>query len=137
MWAADYIGRTDMHCWALIREVFGAHCGITLPTYGEVNARELHGVAAAVSRDASLPPWEPVKPFPGSERPFDVVVMKGWLPVGDSRIRRRGVVHVGVVTRAGHILHTDWRYAVVEVPLTHITVRGRLVGCYRHAAVGG
>lgn len=136
MWAGAYVGRADMHCWALVRAVYAEHCGITLPEYAEVNYREMVGVAVAVCRDTCLPPWLNVTPFPGSEQPFDVVVMRGWLPCRDGA-RRRGIVHTGVITRVGHVLHTDLNYSVVEVPLKHATVRGKLVACYRHEAVGG
>lgn len=135
-WAANYIGRSDMHCWALVRDVYETQLGITLPEYGEVDARELQAVADAVGTGAQVKEtWSPVTPFPSAERPFDVVVMRGWLPCSDGKLRR-GVVHTGIVTRVGHVMHTDMAYAVVEVPLRHATVRGKLVGCYRHALIG-
>ena len=135
VWAAGYIGRTDMHCWGLVRDVYTTFLGIELPVYGEVDARELQAVADAVLVGSSHEgTWCEIKPFPGAERSFDVVVMRGWLPGVDGRLRR-GVVHTGVVTRPGYVVHTDMGYAVVEVPLNHATVRGKLVGCYRHAAV--
>jgi hypothetical protein len=113
------------------------HCGIELPSYGEIDAQALAAVQRAVGVGADQDPWQPVKPFPGQERPFDVVVMTGWLPDVDG-VARRGTIHTGIVSRKGHVLHTDMGYAVVEVPLTHVTVRRRLVGCYRHFVhVGG
>ena len=137
VWAIPYIGRSDMHCWGLVRDVYEQSLGIQLPTYGEVDARELQAVAerVLVGRSESGT-WREVTPFPRDERPFDVVVMRGWLPCSDGKLRR-GVVHTGLVTRPGHIMHTDLGYAVVEVPLNHPTVRGKLVGCYRHVAVAG
>lgn len=135
-WANHYIGRTDLHCWALVVDVYAQCCGITLPAYGEVDAKQMQGVADAVAAAAPSYPWHPVKPFPGGEQLFDVVVMKGWLPTGDGVVRR-GVIHTGVVSRRGHVLHTDMGDAVVEVLLSHATVRRRLVGCYRHAAYVG
>lgn len=135
-WATPYIGRTDMHCWALVREVLQAHCGVQVPSYGEVDSKEMLAVSAAVGSDAAQDPWHPVKPFPAAERPFDVVVMRGWLSCNDG-VLRRGVIHTGVVTRKGFVLHTDMGYAVVEVALSHVTVRRRLVGCYRHRQLYG
>jgi cell wall-associated NlpC family hydrolase len=138
-WAIPYIGRTDVNCWGLIREIYGSQLGIQLPSYGEVDARELQAVAEAVDTGRTHNgTWVKITPFPSVERSFDVVVMRGWLPCSDGRIRR-GVVHTGVVTRPSYVMHTDMGYAVVEVPLNHPTVRGKLVGCYRHVAlaVGG
>ena len=136
-WAIPYIGRTDMHCWGMVREVYQAAFGIALPEYGEIDAREMQAVAEAVLVGKSQTgTWTEVVPFPSNEKPFDVVVMRGWLPVAGGKLRR-GVVHTGLVTRRGYVMHTDLGYAVVEVPLNHLTVRSKLVGCYRHVAVAG
>lgn len=137
VWAAEYIGRTDMHCWGLVRSVYEAQLGIRLVEYGDVDAQEIHAVAEAVAHGRShSSTWYRVEPFPGGEQTFDVAVMKGWLatPTGDLR---RGVIHTGVVSRKGYVLHTDLGYAVVEVGLDHPSVKRRLVGCYRHVAHGG
>jgi cell wall-associated NlpC family hydrolase len=126
-----------MHCWGLVRDVYQMVLGINLPVYGEVDARELHAVAQAVlAGRTKAGTWYEVLPFPGTEKPFDVVVMRGWLLDVDGK-PRRGVVHTGLVTRTGHVMHTDMGYAVVEVPLRHPTVKRKLVGCYRHVAVAG
>lgn len=135
-WAEHWIGRTDMHCWELVREIYAKQLNIALPSYGEVDAKALAAVSAAVDAGKGEDPWKPVKPFPGAEQLFDVVVMTGWLGCADGRARR-GVIHTGVCTGDGHVLHTDMRDAVVYVPLSHPTVRRRLVGCYRHVAFWG
>ena len=120
-----------MHCWGLIRDIFQSQLGIMLPSYGEIDAKELQAVAEAVLvGSAARTTWSPVQPFPSAEQPYDVVVMRGWLASG-GRVQR-GVVHTGFVTRPRHVMHTDMGYAVVEVSLSHPTVRGKLVGCYRH-----
>lgn len=131
----DYIGRTDMDCWGLVRAVYQT-VGVVLPTYGEFDHRVLEGVAAAVAADAGTPPWSAVSPFPGAETVLDVIVMTGWLKCLDG-IKRRATVHCGVVPRPGFVLHTDMGNAVVEVPLDHFTVKGKLRGCYRHDLIGG
>lgn len=129
--ASSYVGRTDLHCWGLVCSIYREYGGIELPEYGEVNSKEMQAIAGVVGKSSNEHPWYSVTPFPGTERSFDVVVMKGWLPCEDG-VNRRGVIHTGVVTRRGYVLHTDMGYAVVEVPLGHPTVRRRLVGCYRH-----
>lgn len=136
-WTTPYIGRTDMHCWALVRAIFAEQRGIQLPEYGDIDAGELDAVARAVQEGRSYSAtWYRVDPFPGGEEPFDIVVMKGWLP-GLDGVVRRGVIHTGVVTRKGHVIHTDVGYAVVEVSLSHPMLRRRVVGCYRHVSHGG
>ena len=134
-WAAPFVGRTDLDCWQLVRAIYD-QCGVQLPTYGEIDHRELRAVEQTLGGDCVRPPWSAVQPFPGAEREYDVVVMKGWLRCADGQ-KRRGVVHTGIVTRCGHVLHTDTKYQVVEVPLSHVTLRGRLVGCYRHQLLRG
>jgi cell wall-associated NlpC family hydrolase len=127
-----------MHCWALVREIYQKHLSIALPVYSEVDYNELRAVADAVRIGAAhTGSWQQVEPFPGVERPFDVVVMRGWLPCREDGVVRRGVIHTGVITRPGRVMHTDMRYSIVEVSLSHPTVRRRLVACYRHASVGG
>ena len=135
-WATPLVGRTDMDCWALVRAVYLEQCGVELPTYGDIDHRELAAVAATLDHDAHREPWFSVAPFPGAEKTFDVVIMTGWLRTLDG-VKRRGVVHAGIVSRPGYVLHTDMGYAAVEVPLSHATVRGKLVACYRHAVHGG
>lgn len=135
-WATAYIGRSDMHCWSLVCDAYASHLGITLPKYSDVDAEEMWSVARAVGEHAYVHPWYSVTPFPGGEREFDVVVMKGWLPCADGIIRR-GVIHTGLITRLGHVMHTDMQHMVVEVPLNHVTVKRRLVGCYRHSVGAG
>lgn len=133
-WVTPYIGRADLHCWGLIRLVYEQQLGIRLPFYGEVDSQELQAVATAVAEGRDRHEiWTQAQPFPGSERAFDVVVMRGWLPCEDGHLRR-GIVHTGLITRPGHLMHTDMAYQVVEVPLGHVTVSRRLVGCYRYAA---
>lgn len=135
-WSSKYIGRTDMHCWALVRAVYMDHCGIELPTYGELDTKEMWAVAKVVQDETSPSTgrtWTEVKL--ASAKPLDVLVMRGWLPCADG-VKRRGDIHVGVVTRPGHVMHTDMGYAVVEVPIGHPTIRNKIVGCYRHKLHG-
>lgn len=134
IWSASYIGRTDLHCWGLVRLVYEQQLGVQLPFYGEVDSNELQAVAEAVADGRERHEiWSHIQPFPGAERSFDVVVMRGWLPCEDGHVRR-GIVHTGLITRPGYVMHTDMGYHVVEVPLRHVTVCRRLVGCYRHAS---
>jgi cell wall-associated NlpC family hydrolase len=134
-WANGYIGRSDLHCWGLVRRVFEEQLGINLEVYGEIDPKELHAIALAVLNGTSDPrqTWATISPFPGAEKVYDVVVMTGWLPIEGTP--RRGVIHTGIVTRPGYVMHTDMRDAVVEVPLSNSRIKRRLVGCYRHAVL--
>src|SRR5262245_40228730 len=125
-WLGKYIGRSGLNCWDLVREIYFEHWGIQLPTYGEIDTKELWAVAKAVSEGTTTDPtWTPVER--AHIEPLDVVIMRGWLPCADKKVRR-GVVHAGLVSRPGHVLHTNLGYTVVEVPFTSPTVRSSIVG---------
>lgn len=129
-WVEKYIGRTDLHCWGLVREVYKNEAQLPLPEYGEVDHKQLLAVAEAVRTESSInDTWKSVR-FDQAHS-LDVILMRGWLKCPDGT-RRRGEVHVGVCTQKGYLLHTDMRDIVVHVPLSHLSVRNRLVGVYRH-----
>lgn len=131
-WATRYIGKRDLSCWDLVRLVFKDRVKIILPAYGEIDHKQLDEVEQAVSDGRTANDvWLPVIPFPGGEKPLDVVVMSGWLKDANGHTRR-GIVHTGVVTQPGFVLHTDLGDEVVEVPLRHPMVKRRIVAAYRH-----
>lgn len=117
-WWAPYIGTpfAECHCWGLVRRVYRDMLHVDLPEYGEISARDLVKIAREI-RTACDTTWERVF----DPRPFDVVTMRA----------RKTVVHVGVVTRPGWLLHTEEACDAVTVPMDHISVRGRIVGYWR------
>lgn len=115
-------------CWGLVRLVLRAEAAIDVPAYAEVSAADLTAIARQIATDANdLSVWRPVKDY----RPLDVAVMWGWLRDHDG-VKRRGVAHVGILTAPDRLLHCDTPHDAVEVPLSHPTVRHRIVQVYRH-----
>lgn len=115
-------------CWGLVRLVYKNELGIELPTYGEISANDLAAVAKEVGSNYILDPWQEIAAI--DVRPFDVAVLRFY--------GSRQIGHVGVVaSEAMRLLHTERTVDSVVVPLTHMTVRPRIVGFRRHKAAIG
>jgi cell wall-associated NlpC family hydrolase len=122
MWWGDYIGRpfSQANCWQLVRAVFAEQRGIDLPEYGEISAADLMAVARGMRAEAVTPRWREVS----RPEPFDVVTMR----------KHKLIIHVGVITRAGWVLHTEEATGAVHVRLDHQSVAGRIVNFQRYLA---
>jgi cell wall-associated NlpC family hydrolase len=116
-WWGRYIGLPfeDCNCWALVRRVYRDHLGIDLPEYGEISDTDLLAVHRKMKAEAEL--WI----TPPDSRPFDVALMA----------TKRGVSHVGIVTRPLWVLHTEKGSNAVHVPVSHLSLRSRIVGYRR------
>lgn len=136
-WTSKYVGipfvdggrdSLGCDCWGLVRLVYQYELGIALPLYGEISAEDLAAVSSEVSSKYSVEPWLEVSR--DAVAPFDVVVMRFY--------GSRSIGHVGVICPyTTSILHTEKPVSAVLVPLTHMTVRSRIVGFRRHKNVGG
>lgn len=117
-WVQNYIGLPyrQHHCWGLVRKVYAEQLGVTLPAYGEISASDLIAVARQIARDSARD-WQRVE----APAEFDVAVLRA----------RSGGVHVGVVTQPGWMLHTEAATDAVHVPISHLSVRGRITGFWR------
>jgi cell wall-associated NlpC family hydrolase len=129
IWAGHYVGKPfrdggrgpDAYdCWGLVRAVYRDVLGIDLPAYGEISAADLLRVRREIAAGSVSEPWHPV-PVP---RALDVCVMR--LPTG------RGHGHVGVMVDAGTVLHAEGRCGVAMEPVSAATIRGRVMGYWRH-----
>ena len=126
-WSAVYIGlpfgegQGQVTCWSLVRRVYLDRLGVDLPAYGEISARDLGQIARtmAVQKDDG---WRMV----GRPRALDVVLMRS----GRGGV---AVVHVGVMVDESRLMHVEAATAAVVVPVTHISVAGRIVGYRRYA----
>jgi cell wall-associated NlpC family hydrolase len=144
MWWGKYIGRSfggQNECWSLVREVYRDRLGIDLPEHGEVSADYVAAVELIRSGDRSrlveaqkkvmdafqagqaAECWIHVTHDP---QPFDVVKM------GGRNANRSRVFHVGVVVDRHRMLHIEKATGSVVVPLTHVSVAGRIIGYGRH-----
>ena len=103
-------------CWGLVCLVMKRECGITLPAYGDISARDLIEVTATIREQSNAEPWHPVtKP-----KPFDVALMRG------------KPMHVGIMADDSHVLHIEEATAAVLVPTSHPAIAFRLLGFRRH-----
>lgn len=136
-WSDRYVGlpfsdgraqtsEAGVHCWGLVRLVLAEQCGIDVPSYGEISARDMIAVARRMSVDSGNDPWRVVMPREVSE--FDVVLMT---PADGRNI----IGHAGIVCGAGHLLHITEGTAAMRLPLSHWSIKGRVLGYRRHAAL--
>lgn len=109
-------------CWGLVRLIYRRELGITLPSYGEISARDLIAVSRAVTFGHNGSAWQAVQN--GAGRAFDVVVM--------AYPGKRIVGHVGLITGAGDVLHTEHSSASVVIPINHWSIRERIKCMRRH-----
>ena len=132
-WVNRYVGipfadqgfdERGCHCWGLVRLVYLRERGITLPTYGELSARELAAAAGVIYSESCAGPWREVT---NGRAVFDVVLMAGRIDGG-----WRADIHVGVLASPGHVLHVERSTAAVVLPLEHPTIRFRLRATFRH-----
>lgn len=127
-WWSSYIGLPfgegpgEVTCWSLVARVYADRLGIILPGYGEISAFDLARVARKMQEEATDEVW-PVAVTPDAH---DVVLMRA---PGTGR----RVVHVGVLTDPGHVLHVEAASAAVRVPIDHWSVAGRILGFRRLA----
>jgi cell wall-associated NlpC family hydrolase len=126
-WMEKYVGLpfkdfgrdfAGVDCWGLVRLVLAHECGITVPSYGEISAEDLSGVAKEVAGESSREPWHPTV----HARAFDVAVMH----------RRRAPVHVGIMADVTHVLHIERATNVVLIEVTHPSVSFRSIAYFRH-----
>lgn len=134
-WPGRYVGLPygdgpgELRCWGLVRAVYSRELGLELPAYGEVDAASVSGISSCIGVAVGCGTWREV--LRAEAEDFDVVVMRGWITGRDGR-RTRGVCHVGVLTDPDTVLHLDLPHDAVEVPLSHPTVRHRVVSFQRH-----
>lgn len=147
-WEAGYVGRPyaesgalpGFHCWSLVRHVYAHHAGIQVEAYGDVAAADLLAVARKMGSGAGLPPFSTRIAIEDAlearaAQEFDVVVMRARLPTLDGRRGRSANMHVGIMVDTLQMIHTEMGVDVTYVPLTHDSVRWRIVALYRHEAL--
>ena len=121
-WWAQYVGIPfgdgpgELHCWGLVRAVYLDRLGVDLPAYGEISAHDLLRAARAMAAGKD-DGWREVTDI----QALDVCLM------GSVRL----VVHVGVMIDSRRLLHVQEASAAVVVPVTHISVAGRIMGYRR------
>lgn len=122
--------RAGVDCWGLVRLVYREQLGVDLPDFAEIAAADWKGAARAIANATSSRDWLAV--VRGTERPFDVVVMRGH---SDGHRVVSILNHVGIVAPRGAVLHAEEATNVVCPPMTSVSVAHRIVGIYRHHAL--
>lgn len=129
-WAADLVAaqvpfvpqgrdRSGLDCWGVVYLAYRELLNHPLPSYTESYTREdLKNYGHLGDLISShLPGWEKVE----VGQPFDVVLM---------RLRGRPI-HVGLVTRKGHMLHIEEDISVCEEEYGSTIWKNRIIGIYR------
>lgn len=127
-WWSDYVGLPFQDggrgphvydCWGLVVRIYRDQLGVTLPSYGEISARDLVRIARAMEAGKD-DGWQEIT----SPQALDVVLM---------RSGRGGqcVVHVGVMVDTRRVLHVEEAAAAAVVPVAHFSVAGRIMGYRR------
>lgn len=129
-WAEKWVGRrfdpAGFNCWHLVRDVMRARKAIELPAYGETDARDLMAVARSY-RGRLADPWARVTDAP---RAFDVVVMQALARINGRH--ERLPMHAGIMISDRLMMHCEKGIDTAIVPITHPSVKFRLVAFYRH-----
>ena len=110
-----------INCWNLIRLIYKEALNIALPSYDDeyIDAHKYDLIAEATELHSS----EWIKIFPGTEQPFDVVL-----------IAIRGLpVHIGMIVKFGWMLHIHVKInSCLERYNTPLWSK-RIKGFYRYA----
>lgn len=128
-WAGRYVGKpfayggrgpAEFDCWGLVKDVYDTELGVELPDYGEISADHLRAIVKAITIGHDGDSWMPVR----DPQEYDVCVMRlhGSTLTG----------HVGVLIDTGWMLHIEEASHAVIVPVSHLSVKGRIVGYRRH-----
>lgn len=125
-WSDKYTGLefTDaFRCYDLVRSVLKNEKNIELPDYGDISADDAIRISQSLNEPSSeVMPWSEVDL--GNARAFDVVVML--------RRRSREPGHVGIMVDSKNVLHVERITQSVIVPLSHFSIKSRIVGFRRH-----
>lgn len=128
VWWSEYVGLPFQDggrgphvydCWGLVVRIYRDQLGVTLPSYGEISARDLVRIARAMEAGKD-DGWQEIT----SPKALDVVLMRSGR--GGQR-----VVHVGVMVDAQRVLHVEEAAAAAVVPVAHFSVAGRIIGYRR------
>lgn len=109
-------GRPGLDCWGLLRAVYAAERGVSLPSWSGIEA--VDGAAVSQAMLDGIGDWAATR----TPVAFDGVLLR----------KGRAACHVGVMVDAGRFLHVDEDLpACVEALFAPIWKR-RVVGIYRY-----
>jgi cell wall-associated NlpC family hydrolase len=112
-------GWEGIDCWGLVALVYQEQKGITLPDYLDCyeNTQQAQEISAEIKTQSQISWIEVVSP-----QPFDVAL-----------VRMRGVpMHVGILTKAGWMLHASHGVGVTHERIDGMRWKNRVLGFYKH-----
>lgn len=125
-WSAKYVGlefSENLRCYDLVRSVLKNERNIDLPDYADISAEDAIRISQSLDEPSTDQlPWNKVDL--ANIREFDVVVML--------RRRSREPGHVGIMVDSKHVLHIEKVTQSVIIPITHFSVKSRIIGFRRH-----
>lgn len=123
------VGREGADCWGLVSLLYRERLGISLPLYPEIETVRDPAIFRTFVRESKGEAWEEIPA--GSERAFDVVLMRGFVDVDGRKAGRP--IHVGCVVRPGNLIHTEQGVGVSVVNYrTHPSVKHRVISFFRY-----
>jgi len=117
------------NCWGLIKLMYETEKGIRLIAYHGTSAADVSETNKSIEQDGASPPWQNIIDI-GKERAFDVVVMRGILTLDGKSISVP--VHIGIIITPGIVMHIQEGSNISCVPITHPSVRRRIISIHRH-----
>ena len=121
--------RDGCDCWGLARLIILEQTGIKLPAYPELEPGASLAKLRKITVETSGPEW--IEIAPGSERAFDVALMKG-IVLHDGK-RHQRPIHIGCVVTPGTLIHIEIGNEVTVVDYrSHPRMKHRISGFYRH-----
>ena len=130
-WATKYLGLPfaeggrgpeAFDCWGLVRQVLLDQHGIDLDAYHGISTNDGPAVAMQVLAEIRRDDWCEVM----TPRAFDVAVM--WT----NRPFSRTLSHIGIVERAGRLLHIEKDKRAICIPLERLAPAFAIHSFYRH-----
>lgn len=147
-WLRRYLGlpfrdrgrdRKGVDCWGLVQLAFLEQLGIALPSYLEETRSGVLAIARIMRSESRTSAWDRIDA--SAERAFDVVLMNGIVEDERGRIAR-APVHVGMVTKPGHLLHVERGINSVHVAFrdgrrvkANPFMLNRVIAIFRHEAI--
>lgn len=139
-WAASYLdvpfvdrgsSREGCDCYGLFVTIARERLGISIPDYPEIPQGANLAKIRAILTAAQGPQWEEIAP--GSEQPFDAVLMRSIISDGERRHSRP--IHIGCVTKPGTMIHIQEKTGVSIVNYRRDPmIKNRVTGFYRYSA---
>lgn len=133
-WAQKYLhipfvdyGRDPLgcDCFGLVALILTSELGLKLSTFPEIGPCDYDQIENTIAAEVVARKAVAI----ARAQEFDVVVLRGRVNINGRVVS--APIHLGLVTDAHEIIHTQKGTGVVCVPLSHMSIKSRIVGVYR------